>query len=267
LQFAGTVLGGEGKRLDGAGGLPVFQAASQVGLNACRTLVAVVGIFGHELKHQVRQYLGDGWIELSGGDRRLSQMAVDQFQDVVGGKRQSPCQELVEGDPQGVEVGAVVEGAIHAPGLFGRAVGQGAFQLIGGVRGRFGLRELGGDAEVNQLDLSGGGVQDDVAGVDVFVDHLAAVDLADNVCHLKGQFEELWRLHGAVDLGPLVHPVAEGFAAEVFADNDVGVVVRQLVIGPNYTGQIEALQYPVFLPVAGNLLGAGILIAQHLQHH
>ena len=45
----------------------------------------------------------------------------------------APVKQLEEGDPQRVVVGAIVEVAVHPPGLLGRDVGQRPLELLAGL--------------------------------------------------------------------------------------------------------------------------------------
>lgn len=79
------------------------------------------------------------------------------------------AEEFVQGDTEGVEVGAIVDRAVHASGLFWGKVGEGAFELFGveGVGGFGG--DAGGEGEVAEFGEVGVGVVYDVGGFDVFV--------------------------------------------------------------------------------------------------
>ncbi len=121
----------QGEEGDGAAGLPLLPALFQVGFEAVGGLVAVFGVFGQQAQDDVAEALrkvrGD-FLRRAG---RAGNVGVDEFQGVYGRERQLARAKLVKSDTQGVEVGAVIHGPVHAPGLFGGDVGQGAFQDVG----------------------------------------------------------------------------------------------------------------------------------------
>ena len=98
-------------------------------------------------------------------------MAVDELEQVGGDEGEDAGEHLVEGHAEGVEIRAGVDRAVHAPGLLGCHVGQGALEPrepdgFGGLLG-----EPRGGAEVEQGDAAGGQVDQDVLRFDVLVEH------------------------------------------------------------------------------------------------
>ncbi len=57
-------------------------------------------------------------------------MAVDHLQSITALEGQLAGEQLVQGDAQRVEIGAIIDRAVHTARLFRRDVGQGADQRI-----------------------------------------------------------------------------------------------------------------------------------------
>ena len=162
--------------------------------------------------------------------RRLCSHLDAQVGEVVGPVGQRSGQQLVQAQPEPVDVGAVIHvlGRAHLLGRHvqaraehGRGVGQ------GGLKAALGLAHHLGDAEVDDLEqgrLAGALHQEQVRGLDV------AMHDADPVC--LGQ--PLGALHGAVqgvlqrELPALLQERGEVVALEKLHD-DEGQPVRQLI--------------------------------------
>jgi hypothetical protein len=155
-----------------------------------RAAVAIVGVLGQQAqddKRKLGRYLGSA---LRRGERLPCDVRVDQLQRVVPGERWLADEHLVERRPQAVEVGAVVHGTAHAPGLFGGDVGQGPRHPVGVGNRLWLLRQRGGDVEIDQLDPP---VRrdHDVGGFDVLVDDPRRVDGHERAGHALGDSEGL----------------------------------------------------------------------------
>ena len=87
---------------------------------------------------------------------------MDDFQWVVRPKRQGAGQQLVEQHAESVQVGARINRATHAAGLLRREVVERALEHI--CRGMPGYEATAadGNAEVNEFDLPGGAIDDDI---------------------------------------------------------------------------------------------------------
>ena len=172
---------------------PVPTAADrlQVGHEARRALVAVLGLLGHELADDLRQRERNVGIAAVRRDGIARDLAMDQLHLVVRVERATPREHLVEGRAQGVEVGPVVERPVHAPRLLRRHVGQRALEDLRALHDRV----LGGkprrDAEVDDLHLAGAGIDDEIRGVDVLVNDVGAVHLPERDSDLDGGVQEL----------------------------------------------------------------------------
>ncbi|MFT3768292.1 MAG: hypothetical protein QM820_22815 [Minicystis sp.] len=152
------------------------QAGAEIGLQAGRGLVAILRRLGEELHHDGGHGPRDGGVDLVRRDGALGDVEVDQLDGIGRVEGHAAGEHLVEGGAERVEVGAVIERAVHAPGLLGREVAERAFEHVGAVDARGLARERRGQAEVDEVDDAGPGVDHDVGRVHVLVDHAVAVD-------------------------------------------------------------------------------------------
>ncbi len=116
--------------------LTVFQ----VHFEAIGRLIAIFGIFRHEFQNDRR----DGWRDgagltsLMGRHWRFGNVTMNECHDIVTRKRQLAREQFVKGDTQGVEITAIIDRTVDAPGLLGGEIGQGASEAMGaGERLRF----------------------------------------------------------------------------------------------------------------------------------
>ena len=214
--------------------LPFRLAAAKVVFEAGGGLVAVLGALGEELHHDRRDRAGDAAEPFGGCLRPPGEVAVHPFHRVGRDERQGTDEHPVEGDPEGVEVAAGVDRAVHAAGLLGRHVGEGAGDGLGRL-GRLALaHEARGDAEAGQAHRAGGLVEHDVGRLDVLVDEAGLVEPVHGRCDGDREVEEAPRLHRCSE-----HPV-EGLA-RVLEDQGGPAAVVHEVEGPDGPGRVEPL--------------------------
>ncbi len=172
--------------------VPLRQARIEIVSQAIGRLIAIVGIFGHELVHDGHQHGGHVGIVFADRGGLTSQVGVHPAQGVTGLKGQVAGEHLVERNPQGVKIRAVINGAAHAPGLFGRHVGQGAFELFGGAEmGGFEV-ELGGNAKVDDRGTQGLGINNDIVRVEVFMNNVGLVESVEALSDRDREGEEIF---------------------------------------------------------------------------
>lgn len=230
---------------------PVTATALQVGAQATCALVAILGHLGHELQHDRREHGRDLRPSLVRRPRRLRDVRVEPLQRVFAGERERARQELVERDPQRVEVRAVVHGAVHAPGLLRRHVAGRPLDEVD--RRRVDVLHLleGGAAEVDDLHRARGRDQD-VAGLQVPVNHAEAVDVLEDPRERDGQIEE------GPDREGLARRIRQGPPAEVVEHQHRHVAAALEPVTPDHA--VDAVEPPeeiVLSPVALDLAPRG----------
>ena len=83
----------------------------------------------------------------------------------------------------------MVEAAVHAPGLLGRHVREGALERVRSVRALGLVREAGRDAEADEGDVHRFAIDDEVVRAHVLVDEPVAVHRGERVCRRRGDAE------------------------------------------------------------------------------
>ncbi len=131
------------------------------------------------------------------------------------------CKHLVQGDAQRIEIAAGTNRTIHAAGLFGRHVGEGA----GNGLDRYGrlalVRQSGRNPESGEPRVAGV-VDEHVRRLDVFVYEAVPMDLAESLRQANGdaqvasQFERLPVIPHKV---PLKNQI-QGLASRIFEYKD-----------------------------------------------
>ena len=180
-----VLLAGDEAR-EGRAALDDGEAGVEVGLEAERALIALLGGLREELHDDGGERLGDRPIDEVRGHRDLGDVAMDELHGVVRREGQAARGELVEGHPQRVEVGPVVDRPVHAAGLLGRDVPQGPLEGVDVADGGALAGEHRREREVGDLGRPRGGIDDDVAGLDVAVDDARAVQGAEGLDDLAG---------------------------------------------------------------------------------
>ncbi|HVI00478.1 MAG TPA: hypothetical protein VM869_17295 [Enhygromyxa sp.] len=164
--------------------------AAKIVQQPARALVAILRRLGEQLHHHAREQLGHLGAHV---DRRLGELgevAVHELERLGGGERDLPAQQFVERDAERVEVGAVIERPVHAPGLLGRDIGERAFESVGRDGQAVAVIEPRRDAEVDELHTLAGRVDQDVARLDVLVDDAARMDGGEAPGELQRERQE-----------------------------------------------------------------------------
>ena len=113
LEPVGEIALAEREGLDGAARPPPGEALVEVVPQAERALVALLGGLGEQLEHDRGQERGNRGDERVRRERRLGDVAVHPLDGIAGLEGQGARQHLVEGDAEGVEVGPLVDPAVH----------------------------------------------------------------------------------------------------------------------------------------------------------
>ncbi len=192
----------------------------------------------------------------------LGEVTVNQLEGLCGHERDMATEQLVEGDAEGVEVGAVIEGPIHAPGLLGRDVGECALEAVGGHGQGLALVEAGRDSKVDVLDPLSPAVDQDISGLDVLVDDALGVDRREPTAELEPD------VHEAGDGEPaLGDALGERDPVEVL-HHDRGVLLRDLHV--EVTHDVRMIDAVADLPLSAQPAhgqGAGSGRSQSLEDH
>ncbi len=195
-QLGGGVMRAEREGVDVSLRCPLRQAAAQIGFQAGSSLVALLGRFGKQLHDEGRDLFGNAGRPLGGRYRLSSEVAMEQFHRVRGGKRQHAGQHFIERHAQRVKVAAGIDRAVHAAGLLGRHVGERASDFLGRRESLALARLVGGNAEARQMDRAGAHLDQHVGRLDVLVNDAARVQSRQRGRQRAGDAQEQGDLHG-----------------------------------------------------------------------
>ncbi len=260
LEALGVIVLSQGKAPDLAAGLELAQALLQVVGAAASALVALLGHLGHELGDDVRDRGRDGGIEVVGRRGLAREVTVHELDGIVGGEREATGAELVEGDAEGVEVGAVVDDAVHAPGLLRGHIGQGAL-AAGRVPGRLACA-LPARAEIGDRQCPVVRPEQDVGRVDVAVNDTALVEVTQDLGDADGEHQDAVETEvlGAVELG-------QGGGAEV-GEHEHGRALQHLHAQDlDHARDAQALEDFELAAIASPRGGCGGLALEDLEDH
>ncbi len=238
-------------------------AGVEVGDDAVRALVTVLRVLGHQLCHDGGERARDARARLMQRLRDDGDVRVHQLDGHVLREGQAPGEQLVEHDAERVEVGAVIDAAVHAPRLLGRDVGQRPLQPVRAPRHQRLAREHRGDREVDEPRLPRPLVEDDVLRLDVLVNHAAAVDLGERPGEAHGDVEEIGQREGPVRL----HVLLERGVARVLQDerHPAGAVLDQ-VEDPRQPWNVEPRQDGLLVAQLGDPAPIGAFGGGGLEH-
>ncbi len=179
-------------------------------------LIPVLRIFGEQLHDEAGQRPGNVRVEIA---RRLGhdrEVAMYEFGLVLDLERQSPRQHLVERDAKRIEIGASVDAAIHATGLFRRDVVQRALQIFRcPARGRL-ARACRRDPEISELHGERLWIDQNVGRFHVLVDDVARMDSPERLGGLTRNHEK-----GAERQRPALEVARKRDTAAVGKDEDI----------------------------------------------
>ena len=198
--------------------------ARQLALHLLGALVSVLRILGERTEHDHVQVGRDFRPDLRGRLRNLRQVLHRDLERGVARERQPSGEQLVEDDPDRVDVRALVDGG--AAGLLRR-------EVLSRPDDRPGLCHLArrrpGDTEVGDLEARLAVAvlrEDDVVGLDVAVDDPAAVREAQRAQDLAGDLDR-----GRDRQRPFADdPVLEAPALEVLHRDVVGALGLAAVV-------------------------------------
>ena len=160
-------------------GFPLGQAAPQILLDTGGGLVALFGTLGEQLHDEFGNSFGDRFQPLAGRRRPPRDMAVDPFHGIGGREGQGPCEHLIKGDAERIEVAAGIDRAVHPAGLFGRHIGQRAGNGFGRLERLAFARQSRGDAKAGEANVPVGAVHQYMGRLEILVNETALVDPAE----------------------------------------------------------------------------------------
>jgi hypothetical protein len=166
--------------------LPGNPKPPKIGLEAQRGLVAFLSRLSQESHNDRRERRGDLFIKRS---RLARNVAVDPLQGVASSKRQMAREHLVGGDSQRVEIAAGIHRAIHAAGLFGRHVGQGAGNDLRRRRRLALVRDLSRNAEAGEPNITVD-IDEHIRRLNVLMYKTMAMNLAKRFRQANGNTQE-----------------------------------------------------------------------------
>ena len=255
LLFGVEVVGAEIK-VD----IGVFPELLQIGQHSVGGGVTVVRVGGHGLHGDGLQRLGNGGIDLPGGERNGIDMLDGHRNRGIPLKGQAAGNHLIEDHTGRVQIGALVN--VAAPGLLRRNVVYRSQSLLG--EGAVPSGGHPGNAEVGHLHAA---VPEhhDVMGFDVPVDDAAAVGVPQGLDDLGDEVQGL----PPVELVPLLlHVLLQGDAVDELHDDvlDIGGaadVVHSHNVGVRQHGNSLRL----IVETAAQLCVLGQIVPQDLQGH
>ena len=194
LRQGGLVADHAGAQGDGVPRLERREDPTQIDGEPGRALVAVLGALVEQGHHQIDGDLGDPRDHRAQTFGPPGQVGVGVAEAVVADERRRSSKQLVERRAQGIEIRANVDPPVHAPGLLGREIPRRALEAVDGDRLRATSRGWGREPEVDQPDLAGLGMHDDVRRADVAVQDAALVDLGQGLRCTEGDPQGAARL-------------------------------------------------------------------------
>ena len=155
-----------------------------------RALVAVLGCLGQELHHDPGEGRRQVRIEGMGVTGAWATWQCSSPR-ASAGKRRPAHEQPVEGGPQGIEIGTVVDATVHAPGLFRRDIGQVPLDGRRRLQRDLALGKLISDAEADEPELAAVRVHDNVGRVDVLVHDPLLMQTGQGLGQTDRQIQEL----------------------------------------------------------------------------
>jgi hypothetical protein len=184
---------------------------------------------------------------------------VDERKRVVAIERPAPGEQLVQRDPQGIQVAALVDRAIEATGLFGRQVVQRALHRR--ARDPRTHARTRRNIEVDQLHRAGRRVVHQVARIDVLVNDEGGMDVREAARDRGGDIERL------ADREPALGEPARELGAKVLDDQRRAAAIAEDLERLDHRGSTHRAQHIELVLGPVELLGGDELAARLLDDH
>ena len=236
----------------------------EIGVQPAHALIAVLRQLGQQLHHDVRDRLRHVGRDVARRRRDAGDMAMRPFQRIVRGKRQLAGQHAVQRDAERIEIGAVIDRAMHAPGLFGRQIGP-VGRACGVSIGRKSLVLASGEADIGQQDAMALARHQQVGGADIPMDDPGRMHAGQGLRELAGDVHANGPRHAWM----LCQKEFERFACEVVQrvqhHRQMPALIDQ---GGRFddAGNIKRLEQRVFVSEMGGKDGVDIGRIEALEH-
>ena len=215
-QSVRDVVRAQRKRVDAAVCFPFRQTLPKIGLEAYGRLVAFLDGLGQQSHDDGRERLG----ELAAAVRRCRlarDVAMNPFHSIGGSKWQAAREHLVQGDAQRIEITAGINRPIHAAGLFGRHIGEGAGNHLRRCGCLTLVRKLRRNSEAGEPYVFVV-VVEHIRRFDVLMDESLPVDLAECFRQANGNAQKASQIEG-LPVVPL-EKLIQGLTARVLHYED-----------------------------------------------
>ena len=238
-------------------------AALQIGDEPVGALIPILRALGHELRHDRGERRRHVRIDVVRGGRLLADVAVHPLERIPGRERKRAGQELEQHHAERVVVGAVVDVASRAPGLFRREVRQRTFEPGREPGALPFVRQLRADAEVDQADVTGAEIDQHVPGHDVLVNQVLLVNLAERA----GQLDDERQDDGEGERCALTFgdDVGQRAAERLHLHRDVAGRIRHERARPDHAGDAKLAEDAKFPADLGGVFLARVLGAERLE--
>ncbi len=261
VELQREVVPGKLEGLDAACFLKLVKTVLEVGHEPVAVLVALVGCLGQKFHDNAGYRCGHLGINLVRGHGCLGDVGVDELKGVAGREGRAAREHLVESDAQGVKVGAVIHGAVHAAGLLGRQVGQRLFDDLGVVHLVVPAGDLGGDAEIGEFEGFFFCMVQDVGGFEVSMGDVPVVDVSQYLCSAHGQIKE------TLERDAVFHELAQGCGGKILHHEGNHVFRFDDVDDVNDTVDLDGAYQLIFMLEPGDVRGRGLLRLQYPDDH
>ncbi len=161
-------------------------------LDPCRGLVTLLGSLREQLHDDRGDRVRHGRQPFGGRHRLSRDMAMHPLHGIRGDEGQRANEHLVKCDAECVEIAACIDRTVHAAGLLGGHVGEGAGDGLRRIRRPPLAGQTGGDAEPGEPYLPAL-VHQDVGRLEILVDETSLVDLAQRRDDADGKVQKATR--------------------------------------------------------------------------
>ena len=183
------------KVVNGTLTIPVLQTASEVAFYASCGLITLFRSLGKQFHNDCRDRARNIPSPLSRRERLSGNVAVNPFDGIRSGERETAGQQFVKCDAEGVKIATRIDRTIHSSRLLGSHVGERSRNKFGRVSALALARQSRGNTETHQPGLVQSSIRKHVGRFYVFVDEATSVHLAECRSELNRTVKKLFQLH------------------------------------------------------------------------